>query len=158
MILFAALPMQVVSATNENPCCLVKFVSTNDFLENCKSFSLVKASSSNKSDATCLAYMKGVIDGYSGSVSINAEIKLANEKNSSRNEVISNLGNHDIHEKLSSYAISGHYLCFEEKVTISEITKNIVKSILRKKLESNKPNLSYVLMNELAILYPCGRK
>lgn len=106
---------------------------------------------------SCLSYTSGVISGYTSTLSLNAEYKLADEMGASRSEITSQMNaNSALHEKLEEYAIASHFLCFNKELGLVDIIKHTVKNLNDKNIDLNH-SVHYVILNEIEALLPCPK-
>ncbi len=106
---------------------------------------------------SCLSYTSGVISGYTSTLSLNAEYKLADEMGVSRSEITSQMeSNPALHKKLGVYTVASRFLCFNKKVGLVDIIKHTVKNLKDKNTDLNH-SVHYAILNEIEKLLPCPK-
>ena len=107
---------------------------------------------------SCLSFISGIMKGYTSTLSLNAEYKLAYEEGIKRSVLVTQIDNDsELHEKLEKIYFSSHFLCFGNKVGFYDIAKNVGISLENKGIDKNK-SIHHIVLNEMQALFPCPEK
>ena len=138
----------------------VSINSVNDYLNLCRVLvhkekpgidSQIRASS-------CLAYMRGLLDGYMATLSIRAEYDVAKEKGINSELTIEQIeGDDNLHDLISENMFHKYFLCYGSEY-LYDLTVKLIKHIESLNIDREKENAHYILMSELKKLYPCPEK
>ena len=106
---------------------------------------------------TCLAYVSGILVGYTSTISLGAEYELANKKGMKRSEIARDIDlDEALHVELSQIADRNHFICNAFNVNYTELAIDVTQRLKKKNLN---PNFSshYFVLNEIIEYINCGK-
>jgi len=104
---------------------------------------------------SCSSFFSGVINGYLGSTAVNAELVLAQARQTTRENIASKIDtNSKIHDELISISNSMQFICVPKNKSLSVIVQDSFKTITPSLLNSNYAAY-YFVVDALSRVYPC---
>ena len=134
--------------------------SVNDYLNLCRTLVYDKNTNidSQFRKSSCLAYMRGLLDGYMGTLSIRAEYDIAKENGIGSDEIVERIeGNNKLHEQITENKYQKYFLCYGSE-HLYDLTIKLTRHIEKLDIDREESNANYILVSELKILYPCPNK
>ena len=108
--------------------------------------------------SSCLAYMRGLLDGYMGTLSIRAEYDIAKEKGISSKDLVERIEkDHTLHDQVTESKFKKYFLCYGSEY-LYDLTVKLTKHVKKLEIDFDKANANYILLSELKKLYPCPDK
>ena len=131
-----------------------------DYLNLCQTLTNEEKNNINSEfrKGSCLAYMRGLLDGYMGTISIRAEYDIAKEKGISNKDIVERIEeDNKLHEQVTESKFQNYFLCYGSEY-LYDLTIKLTKHIEKLDIDFEKENANYVLLSELKKLYPCPDK
>lgn len=136
---------------------LVKTI--GDFYTVCESLENPDSTDQNQAIKahTCLAYVSGILVGYTSTISLGAEYELASKTGKKRSEIAQDIDSDEaLHVELSQIANRNHFICNAFNVNHTELAIDVTQRLKKKNLNPNFAS-HYFVLNEIIEHINCGK-